>query len=203
VFAVVRAWRNRTRDACAPLLLALAAIATVVIVLVALLTQSVGFTGTTRYVIVPIAVVCVLGGIGLVQAVAAARERLSPARLRALAAAAVVVAGPFLVVDVARLADDVEDVRREARELGALPDVIERAGGAPAVRRCGLAYTRGFLTQAVAWELRSHESGVSLRARPPGTIIVLRDDEMLGDGRFPQRVSNEEWTLASTCALGR
>jgi hypothetical protein len=201
-FAVLLAWRGPERDARARLLLALAAIATVVMVLVALLSQTVGFTGNARYLTVPIAIVCVLGGIGLVQAARLARERLTPARAGAALAVAVVIGTPFVVADVLRLGDQLGGVRREARRYGALADLFARAGGEAAVRRCGLVFTRGLDTQAVAWELHVHESGVSLRPEPPGTIVALHDSELLGDDRFPARVSNREWTLASSCPLG-
>jgi hypothetical protein len=113
-----------------------------------------------------------------------------------------VVGAPFAVANVLRLVDDWGDLRREGRQYGALEDLFARAGGEATVRRCGLVYTRGFHTQPVAWELQVHESGVSLRPRPPGTIVALRDSELLADDRFPHRVSNREWTLASTCPLG-
>jgi hypothetical protein len=200
--AVLLAWRGRGHDPRARLLLGLAAIATVVMVLVALLSQTVGFTGNARYLTVPIAIVCVLGGIGLVQGAHLARERLTPRRARAALAVAVVIGAPFLVADVLRLGDQWGDLRREARRYGALTDLFARAGGREAVRSCGLVFTRGFDTQAVAWELRVHESGVSLRPEPPGTIVALHDSELLGDHRFPVRVSYRDWTLASSCPLG-
>lgn len=202
VLAVALAWRDRGRDAHATLLLVLAAIATVVMVLVALLAQTVGFTGNSRYLIVPVAIVCVLGGIGLVHGARLATSRLSPRRARVVLAVAVVAGAPFLAGNVLRVTGQWGDVRSEAREYGALPDLIARAGGEAAVRRCGLVYTRGFHTQAVAWGLHVHESGVALRPKPPGTIIALRDSELLCDDRFRSRVSNSEWTLASSCPLG-
>ena len=202
VFAVALAWRARGRDPQARLLLGLAVMATVVMVLVAVLSQTVGFTGNSRYLTVPIAIVCVLGGIGLVRAFRLGRERLPARRARALLAVGVVIGAPFVVGNVLRLGDSWGDVLREARDYGALEDLFARAGGEAAVRRCGLVFTRGFHTQAVAWELGTHESGVGLRPEPPGSIVALHGSELLADARFPQRVSNSEWTLASSCPLG-
>jgi hypothetical protein len=202
VFAVALAWRDRRRDPQARLLIGLAVMATSVMVLVALLSQTVGFTGNARYLTVPIAIVCILGAIGLVRGFRLARERSPAGRARALLAVAVAVGAPFAVANVLRLGDSWSDLRREARDYGALEDLFARAGGEAAVRRCGLVFTRGFHTQAVAWELGVHESGVSLRPEPPGSIVALHGSELLADDRFPERVSNSEWTLASSCRLG-
>jgi hypothetical protein len=201
VLAVALAWRERGRDPAAPVVLVLAVIATAQMVIVALLTQTVGFTGNSRYLTVPMVVVCVTGGIGWVRGAALARSRLTPGRARAAVAVTVAVAAPFVALNVLRAEGQWDDVLREAREYGALPDLIARAGGEDAIERCGLVYTRGFHTQAIAWELHVHEGQVSLRPEPPGTIIALHDAELLSDDRFPARVSNSEWTLASSCPL--
>ena len=201
VLTVVLAWRDRRRDPRAPLVLVLAAIATVLMVLVALLSQTVGFTGNARYLTVPVAIVCVLGAVGLVRGAALARERLTPARARAALAVALVASVPFLAGVVLRVGDQWRDVLREARDYGALDDLVARAGGEAVVARCGLVFTRGFHTQTVAWELHLPERGVGLRPEPPGTIIALHGSELLADERFASRVSNSEWVLASSCPL--
>ena len=144
---------------------------------------------------------CVLGGVGLVRGARLVGERLSPGRARAALVVALVVAAPFAVAEVLALDGSWRAVRGEARDNGALPGLIERAGGRDAVVGCGLAFTRGFQTQVIAYELGTHESGVALDPEPPGTIIALEGEEMLEDDRFPYRVANKDWTLASSCPL--
>src|SRR4051794_9723098 len=76
------------------LAVALAAIATAVMVLVAGMAQA-GFTGNIRYLAIPIAITAILGAAGGVQLFRRARAGLSPGRARLAIAVAAAVAAPF------------------------------------------------------------------------------------------------------------
>ncbi len=201
VVAIALAWRARPRDDAARLVLVLAAIATTIAVIVALLTQTVGFTGTARYLIVPVAMLAVLGGAGLVQAWRLARMRTDGTAGRVALGAAVVVCLILAVGQFTRLNDSMTGVLDEAEDNRTLPDLIAAAGGRDGIVDCGLVYTRGFQTQLMAWELRVPERGVGLGPEPPGTMIMLKGEPLLGDDRFPHRIETKNWVLASTCPL--
>ncbi len=201
VVAVVLALRARPRDDAARLVLVLAAIAVTIAVLVALLTQTVGFTGTARYLIVPIAMLAVIGGAGLVQAWRLVRGRLDGGAQRAALGVAAAVCLVLAFGQFTRVADSMTGVLDEAEDNGTLPELIAAAGGRQGIIDCGKTYTRGFQTQLMAWELRVPERGVALGPEPPGTMIMLKGEPLLDDDRFPHRIETKNWVLASTCAL--
>jgi hypothetical protein len=162
--------------------------------LVAALAQR-GFTGSLRYVTMPAALLCVLGGVGwAVLAAALARRWL---------AVLVVLAVPGVVLEGVQLHRAVDDAARESRLFAALPGVIEQAGGRAAVVGCGPVFTGAFQTQALAWRLHTHEHDIGIRPAPPGTVLAPAGLGMTRDGRFPLRLRTREWVLRSTCPLSQ
>ena len=165
--------------------LALAAAATVLMIVVAAMTQA-GFAGNLRYVALPAALVCVLAGVGWVG--------LDPRRRRALRAHAAGSRSPRcsrssrapFVDRRPRLA-----ARQRAGASARRPTSTARCRprsprpAAPAkVKRCKV-YTGNFQTQAVAWYLNMPRArSGSSRTRPASSSprATRRD---LRDPRFP------------------
>jgi hypothetical protein len=136
----------------------LAAIAAAWIALVALMTSN-GFSGNSRYLMPPAALLTVLGAAGIVWALSAWRPlRGTPA----LAVAALLAAGAFAVQDAHELPDQLRSVEYQAELVDGLDPLIERAGGAAFLRSCGHAYTNPFLVPQVAWHLGVHSQQVDL-----------------------------------------
>jgi hypothetical protein len=163
-------------------------------VLVAALAQR-GFTGSLRYVTMPAALLCVLGGAGWAILVAALARRW--------VVVLVVLALPGVVLAGVQLRRAAVDAAHESRLFAALPGVIERAGGRAALLRCGQIVTGPFQTQALAWRLRTHEQAIGIHPRPPGTILSPAWIGMARDPRFPLRLRTPEWALRSSCPLPR
>jgi hypothetical protein len=197
VVAVAAALIARPRDARGRLVLALAAIATVLMLEVALLAQA-GTTGNVRYVTLPAALVCVLGGIGAVELVRTLRGALRPRARWAALAGVVAVSAPLLVANAERLDRQLDRAAAEGRLAAELPDVLERAGGRDAVASCRPLFTDPFLTQLVAYRLHVRGIEVGIHPDPPGTTIAPRGVEA-DDARFPVRATTGRWTVRATC----
>jgi hypothetical protein len=196
VALVVAALRKPSPDR---LPLALAATATLLMVVVAVMAQG-GFTGKTRYLTIPIAITCVLGGAGWAWLYRMTRSRLSARGTAAVAALAAAAAAPFVVRDVLRLRDETRYALAESALYAALPDAIARSGGRAALMRCGALYTAPADTQAVARALRVHEWQVGIAIRPPGAIVARRGSSLSNDRRFPTLVRTSRWVVSSTCS---
>jgi hypothetical protein len=186
LFAVVGAVRRR-----ATVPLALAAMATLLMVIVGCLAQ-IGFTGNLRYVLLPAAIVCVLAGVGWVELVRAVRSRAAIAALLAASA-------PFLVLAAIRLADQLGTMRGEAALVGDLPAIIARGGGEAFVRRCGQVFTDPFQTPEIAWQLHLHQRQVGLVPTRLGTTIAPLGTALAHDPGFPVVAASRRWLLASSC----
>jgi hypothetical protein len=195
---VVLALRDTSRRPESRLVLALAAIATLAMVLIAAMAQA-GFTGNIRYLAVPIALTAVVGAAGVVRLARIARARLSAPWGTIAIVAAAVVAAPFAVHAALRTRDQVRGGLDESALYAALPDAIARAGGRAAVLRCGPPITQTFDVQAVARALHRQEVQVATRPRVPGTIVTRRDSPLAGDDRFPARTQTRRWEIASSC----
>ena len=178
--------------------LALGAIATALMILVGLLAEA-GFTGNLRYVTLPAAVLCVLGGVGWAQLIATAARRYGRVAAAALGTLALAASAQFVVDDVSRLGDQLEQLRDAARVSAALPDLIRQAGGETAVKRCSPIYTGRFEVPLVAWELHIHQDQAHTQPHPPGTLILPRAQTITPDPRFPPRAATDRWILGSSC----
>jgi len=193
---VVAAVRKPTVDR---LPLALAAAATLLMVVVAVMAQG-GFTGKTRYLTIPVAITCVLGGAGWACLYRMTRSRLSARGTAAVAALAATVAAPFVARDVLRLRDQTRYALAESALYAALPDALARSGGRAALIKCGALYTAPADTQAVARALRLHEWQVGIAVRPPGAIVARRGSALSNDRRFRTVVGTSRWVVSSTCS---
>jgi hypothetical protein len=146
-------WRREQR-----VVLALLAGGAIWVAEVALMTND-GFSGNSRYLIMPAAIACVLGGVALgwvVRALPAALTR----RPFVVPLIAVVAAAGFAAPSVHRVDNVRDSVYYQARLKDGLSGVIERAGGRDRLLACGTPYTGAFQVPAVAWHLGVHTTVV-------------------------------------------
>ena len=162
--------RDDRRSAIAVLVLGVLAVAW--IGLVAVMTVR-GFSGNSRYLMVPAALLIVLGGVGVAWAISAVVPRLAPA---AAIAAGVVLAALFVAPDVDGLRPTLRQVEYQADLYHDLGRLIDSAGGATYLRSCGHAFTGPFLVPAVAWRMHLHSHDVDIRPRGErGVIFHVRN----------------------------
>jgi hypothetical protein len=198
---VIAAARIRRRGADrehAGVVLALAAGSTLLMIIVATL-AVVGFTGNIRYVTLPAAIVCVLGGIGWAQAGGLVRARLGAVAAAALTVAVLAGAAPAIVSTASAFGDELNRVRADDRLSRQLPVIIDRAGGRAAVLGCGRVVTGPFETQMVAWYLRVRQSRIHLQAAPPATVLARAGVRQARDSPLPVRLRSGLWVLRSSC----
>ena len=185
--------------------LGIGAIAAAWIGLVAVMTVR-GFSGNLRYLVVPGALLIVLGAVGIVwavRAVLARRVRRVPRALVALAAVA--LAALFAGPDADLLEPNLRGAAYQADLYDDLDGVVERAGGAERLKACGQAYTGAFLVPQVAWTLGVHIRDVDLDPRPPAVVFHVRTVEdalhvpPLERRRPNQLVRASRWTVTADC----
>jgi hypothetical protein len=180
------------------LTLALAAIATALMVIVALMAEM-GFTGNSRYLTIPIAVVGVLGGAGLVRIARLALSRLDRAWAGVAIGVLAAVSLVFCALAVSRTRDQIQGGQRESARYAGLPSAIASVGGARAVLACRPIYTEWFDVQTVARELGVHQFEVSIHPRVPGTVVARRGASIADPRRFPGVRLTDRWVIASSC----
>lgn len=182
--------------------LAMAVIATVVMVAVAAMTQA-GFAGNLRYIALPAAFVCVLAGVGWVELVRLVNRRVGTVVAALLALVVAAFAYPYVDKDVGGLKYGWQQLKEEAALYGVIPEAIEAGGGREAMLSChGKLYTGAFQTQAVAWYMHLHEVDTEIFAFPPGRTIVPYYHALGRDPRFPQIARTPMWIIGSSCARG-
>ncbi len=179
IYAVVK---QRT-----PFVRALGLAALGLLLTVALLAE-VGFTGNIRYVTLPMAAICVLGGLGLPEL-----ARRAPRLAFVPAAIAVAVSVSIVVTGAVRLA-------RDERDLGPrLDGAIAAAGGVAAVRACGRVATAPFERQRLAYRLRLPSRDVWTHAGAPGIALVRTGKKLPNTAVLPVRRRLPSWTIRSAC----
>ena len=196
IATAVALWR---RDG---LRIALAAMATILMVAVALMTQG-GFAGNLRYIALPAALVCVLAGAGWVELVRGAHRRWGVPV--SAAAGAVVIAGwvPFVAHDYSTLREDWDLIVKEADFYGPnLRAVIAKAGGEQQIKSCGDVFSGPFQVQAVAWHLHLHGNEVGIFPFGPGTALAQGGSHLSVDPRYPEITKTRRWTVGSSCGRG-
>jgi hypothetical protein len=200
VVAAVLALRRRGVGPAseARVVLALAAIATVLMVIVGVLAQ-VGYTGNLRYVLLPAAIVSVLAGVGWVWAMALARARLPAWAGWGLVAVVAIACVPGLRHAASRLSDQWDGLAAEARLVGELPAAVRAGGGAEAIARCGAVATDNFMTPQVAWRLHRHQNEVGVRVVAPVTVIAPKGSAILSDGSLRPVAATSRWSVQTTC----
>jgi hypothetical protein len=184
--AVLVAWRRRDRVP-----LALAAMAAILMVAVALMTEG-GFAGNLRYVALPAAFLCVLAGAGWVEVVR---------RWGAVAAVVLVAAWvPFAAADVDKLRYDWEVVEYEANFYGPnFKALIAKAGGEARIKSCGRVFTGAFQVPVVAWRLHLHLNEAEIFPFGPGTALSMGSTPLSVDPRYPEYTKTRHWLAGSTC----
>ena len=153
----------------------LVALAAAWVALVALMTSN-GFSGNTRYLMPPAALLTVLGAAGVVWGAKLVLGSRRTVGLIAGAVAALALAFAFAAQDADELPDQLRGVDYQARLTDGLGPVIDQAGGAAYLRRCGRAYTNPFLVPQVAWYLDVHSEDVALdpdHGRPAVVFHVM------------------------------
>jgi len=170
-----RAWAARASSgpAAVRVTLALAVVAAAWFALVAVMTEL-GYAGNSRYLAVPIALTCVVGGAGLgwiARSLFGALERApGPARI-ALALGLAAGLGALSIPAVRDLAGDSREVVAEARLDAALPEAIALAGGRARVLACGQPHATALQVPAVAWQLGLPTGQVGIEPRGPGVLF--------------------------------
>jgi hypothetical protein len=168
--------------------------------LVAYMTKD-GFSGNQRYLIVPICLFIVLAGAGIGQLLSLVAARLGrPLPLVGGAVAIALVGVAFVLPNAGNLGRVYRAVEYQARLTDELPSVIQRAGGAAALRRCGPAHTGPFLVPAVAWNLGVHTSAVQLAPGRPG--VAFREVTSPGRRAVPSLRGMAGVPAPSTLAVG-
>jgi hypothetical protein len=199
VLAVIVAIRAYARERKEGLYLAMASIATVLMVAVAAMTQA-GFAGNLRYVALPAALVCVLAGAGWVWLVRTTNARFGAVAATVLAVAVAAASAPFVIQDVEELDMAAQRIEAEADLYGTVPDAIKAGGGEAKLKSCGSVYTGAFQTQAIAWYMHLHEMESEIFALPPGSTIAPSYSALSRDPRFPTIAKTRKWVIGSSCA---
>jgi hypothetical protein len=170
--------------------------------IVAVMTEG-GFSGNARYLIAPVALGCLAGGVGLARLAEPWRTRRAALVLGAtLAVLAVPVA-----TRASDLRADARAVRNEARLMADLARVVDQAGGPAAVHRCGGAAIGPFQVTALAWRLDTPIRGVGTRPAAPGTMFRAAPQPRTINGAAPMAAPHgfrplartEAWQALSTC----
>jgi hypothetical protein len=178
--------------------LALAALATALMAIVALMAE-IGFTGNSRYLTVPVALTGILGAAGIVWLARLVRARMPGRGMTIAFVVAAAVAAPAVVHVVLRTGDQMRGGLHESAAYAGLPDAIARAGGPAAVRSCLPIRTAWFDVQAVAHALHLHGAQIGLSPRTRGTIVARREPNAKPDPRFPNRTVTDRWLIESSC----
>lgn len=179
--------------------LALGLVAAVLMVAVAGMTEA-GFAGNLRYVALPAALVCVLGGVGWVELVRGVRGRFGVPAAGGLALVLAAVAASFTLSDFRELRAGILSMRSEAHFYSTLQVAIAKVGGPERVKACGPVYTGPFQVQALAWYLHMHGEEVGIVAKPPGITFAPRHSGLSRDPRFPRAAETSKWVVGRRCA---
>ena len=201
---------RRAPSGTGPLAAGLAVVAAAWIVLVAVMTSG-GFSGNQRYLMPPAALLIVLGAAGLVWALRALLGTRA-GRAGVVAATAVALAAAFVAQDAGDVPDELRGVEYQAELAAGLGRVVDRAGGAAHLRRCGHAYTNPFLVPQVAWHLHVHSQQVDLDPDEKRPAVVFHVKHVRSArGRAPawakrgrtELARDGAWIVTGDCDPGR
>ncbi len=174
-----------------PELRGIAAAAGALLFTVAVLAEF-GFTGNIRYATLPMALVCLLGGVGLPPLV----RSLAP-RWRTVLAVPAAIA---VVVSIGIVVDGGGRLARDERQFGSgLDRALAHFGGVSAVRECGRVSTGPFERQHVAYALRLPAVEVFTHAVTPGIALQRSDRDFPGQQQLPLRARVRDWTIRARC----
>jgi hypothetical protein len=136
---------------------------------VALMTND-GFSGNARYLILPAALACVLGGVGVGWLVRALPRRVlrAPAVVPLLAVVAAVL---FVRPNLDRVDPVMKSNEYQSRLTDGLAGAVAQAGGRHRLLSCGTPFTGRFQVPAVAWQLHLHTTQVKYEPQMPGVAF--------------------------------
>jgi len=181
--------------------------------LVAVMTQA-GYSGNFRYLLLPVALACVLGGVGwgwLARTVAAAADRRLGHRVLgarvAVGVLAVLAAAPFAPRLVEAAPREAAKLAYEAELYDSLGVAVARAGGPRRVLGCGPPVTGPYQVPGLAWRLRTHGIVVGLDSRQAGMVFRAapvrgaRPEPPLpsGNPRLSTVARAGPWEVSSVC----
>jgi hypothetical protein len=171
-------WRTRDRTVAALAFVAAAwALPTVA-------ATALGYPAVARYLVVPVAICCVLAGIGVV----AVLRLASRARGRAvLAAALVAVSAPFAVSRAVGLAHQSADAKARDQKLSALWRAVDRAQRRAPVARMHPVVKPGGLENGLAWKLNLRLDDVGRWFSPAVSIAFIDGDDAAVIARLRRR----------------
>lgn len=178
--------------------LSLAAVAAVLMIGVGLMTE-VGFAGNLRYVALPVALVCVLAGVGWTWLVGELRKLRGARAALAVGAALALASAPSAVAAARDFAGSLSELELEAAVYEDLDRAIAASGGAEAANDCGRVVTGPYEVQVLAWKLDRHGAEVAVDGGPPGTVFALRAHALSRDERFPVAASTGHWVVRRAC----
>lgn len=149
---------------------------------VALTTQARMGSGDERYLIVFVALGCVLAAVGwtrLVNITTTALARRAPPERRlavriGVVAAALLAAAPFVVQRLGEMSDKAGDIPFWTHKNGELVTLISRAGGRDQILRCAPVTADIYQMPTVAWELRIHQAQIVIAPGPKGTVTNVK-----------------------------
>jgi hypothetical protein len=145
---------------------------------------ALGYPAVARYLVVPVAICCVLAGIGVVAVL-----HLAPrARGRAvLAAALVAVSAPFAVSRAVALAHQSADAKARDQKLSALWRAVDRAQRRAPVARMHPVVKPGGLENGLAWKLNLRLDDVGRWFSPAVGIAFIDGDDAAVIARLRRR----------------
>jgi hypothetical protein len=142
---------------------------------VAYMTNS-GFSGNERYLILPAALACVLGGAGVGWVLRLLRS--TPLGRPSLIAVAVLTAVFFAQPWFSAVDPVTKGLAYEARVSKGLATAVAHAGGRSRILACGEPYAGAFQVPLVAWNLRVHTTAIQdashVRITAPAVVFRTR-----------------------------
>jgi hypothetical protein len=175
---LVFGWRTRDRTVAA---LASVAVAWAGFTVVA---TALGYPAVPRYLVVPVAICCVVAGIG---AVAVVRLASGPRGRAALAVALVAVSAPFAVSGADRLYHQGADAKARAEKLSALWRAVDQAQRRAPVARLHPIVQPGGLENGLAWKLDLHLDDVGRWFSPAVGVAFIEGDDAAVIARLRRR----------------
>ena len=145
---------------------------------------ALGYPAVPRYLVVPVAICCVLAGIG---AVAVVRLASGPRGRAVLAAALVAVSAPFAVSRAVGLADQSAEAKARAEKLSALWRAVDRAQRRAPVARMHPVVKPGGLENGLAWKLLLPLDQVGRWFSPTVRIAFIEGDDAAVIARLRRR----------------
>jgi hypothetical protein len=178
-FALAGITRRRRLAGTDVTVLAIASLALAWIGLVAVMTAH-GFSGNSRYVMAPVALICLVAGVGgarIAGVLAALMRRawLTP-RITAAVAAGLIAAGlvPFAAHQAHELGTRLAVLEYQADMRVGLKRAVATLGGPRAVRACGQPVTEDYSVPMLAWYVGVHSASVGLDAPARGVVFRAR-----------------------------